>query len=985
MEYQEVGQAEVQIVLTDIQVYAQANSQIILVNHVVSNSMSQILATYAVEGQAQASILAEYQVYSQAQVFAVYTLWEFGQAEAHILTTYSALAQAESQIIAFGVPAYGQAAVLWVERGENGEYIWPQYAQTQSLTVVNDIQVYGQALAWIAIQRFTYTFRDTFSRTTTAPPFNVGNADTGTPWVWNAWDDANPENVTPLYVDGSALVHGLYNGGQTYSSMHNEGATTGNQDAELTMDIWIATAGDNGAYTYWYDRNWYILTWSDTDSTYKLGGYNNTTGTIVPLNGRSAWYRLRVIISPTDPNHVKAHFWKIGDAEPATWVVVQTSWPIDGMGIGYIAPTFDIYETPYREPAKFDNIMVYTVGAFLYNQGQAQAFANIHLIPRNDTPAWGQANVFILQPGIDYYNYIIANDNPAAYYKLDDNQTNGVYGVLTDSIGSNTLTLYNAYSPYTSKINAVLGYGTVVNRNYAYNSLSPISSGNHGWAIEWWIQPNIFNRYNYNYIGNSYNSIYMGLASPDADAYTYKSHAPWWWTTPPQGTKAIFSYAYYTNGTWYATWVGSSALDASLWHHIVATVTEDQSTLNLYVNSVLVDTVNLSPLPNGWIGINPNHNFSQGNSTHTTAYDEYVIYNHELSELQVVNHYALATGGQLVNAKWAQTQVYAVYINTETGAVIDIKSAQAQTGIRIFDVNRYGQAQARISKGAGYGQARVRILVPSSSNPNSFRYKAYADGAVAYYGMNNQSDAAVLVDDLGSYNLTTGSMTKTIYSEREIIKPELSSLYWYSTSYHSIISSFSLTNEWSVEAWFKPNPNDTSMYSTVWSLVDGSNRGVILRYGTPTVATNSSGAQFFAVEKYGASTGATYSSGATYKSNLWHQLVITNKNGVRNLYVDGALQSSWSGPDYSWASFHINREPANSLYSQYDQLRDEHIVYNKELTANQVLDHYNAGIPSMRYAQAQVLINGLVFGNAAFFLFNPDPGAINTWNNRCWY
>jgi len=976
-EYQIYTQAQAQILTMDY-AYAQTCSQILLINYAVSNSMSQILTTYRADGQTQTDILAEYQTYSQTEAFVVYTYTELGQAEVQIiLSDIVVYAQADAQIISFNVQVYAQATALWVERGENGEYIWPQFGYAQSLTVVNDIQSYSQAVAWIAIQRYTYTFIDTFSRTTTAPPFNVGNADTGTPWVWNAWDDDNPENVTPLYVDGSALVHGLYNGGQTYSSMHNAGATTGNQDAELTMDIWIATAGDNGAYTYWYDRNWYIRTWSDTDSTYYLGGLNNS-GTIVPLNGRSAWYRLRVVVSPTDPNHVKAHFWKIGDAEPETWVVVQTAWPYDNI-VGYTAPTFDIYETPYREPAKFDNIMVYTVGAFLYNQVNAAAQANINLIPRNDTPVYGQALVNIFQSGIAYYNWIIANDNPAAYYKLEnlDIQPYSSAGFITDSLGGHTLTFYNGYSPHAEKIIGPMGYAAVPHQNYGYNSLSPITSGNHGWAVEWWVQPNITHYYVYNRIQNSNDYMYFGLAEPAAQSYQNRAWPPWDWYTPSVGTKALLTYVYNVGGVSYRTWIGSASLSATDWHHIVATVTDDQTRLNLYVDNSLVDTVVLSPAATGtWAGASPSHNFGSS-YTNSTAYDEYVVYNHELNPHQIYNHYRIAMGSP--PAVLANAQVYTIY-HQETGEYIWMLQAQAQTTV-LTTYQKYSQTQAFIKKGTGFGLARVRITITTTVPTSRFRYVAYADGAVAYYGMNSQSDAAVLVDDMGLYNLTTGSVAK--YSWAGIISPELAAIQWVSTSYHSKAVPLPIAaSEWSIEAWFKPNLNDTSMYSTVWSLLDGSNKGVVLRYGTPTVATNSSGTQFFAVEKTGTSTGTTYSSGISYKSNVWHQLIITSKDGSRNLYVDGILQSSWVSQEYSWIGFHINREPANSLYSQYEQYRDDLVIYNKELTSNQVQNHYlTMGFP--KYAQAQVLINDRwAFAQATYYSFNPEPGAINIWNTH---
>jgi len=196
-------------------------------------------------------------------------------------------------------------------------------------------------------------FLDTFSTPTSAPPFNAGTADIGNSFVWTDWDSYyNSAALSPTHVDAGGYLTVTAN---QWDSMRGASLIT---VGELYLDFWVPASGDNQQRLYWYDSQWWVE-YQDQQANYQVIGQN--ANGLWPVT-RSAWHRLHVIV---DGATVRAHIWKVGDAEPGTYTTVQTVWPVAFTGNAtYLAqaPIVDMYYAPSTEALRIDNIQIYGLG-----------------------------------------------------------------------------------------------------------------------------------------------------------------------------------------------------------------------------------------------------------------------------------------------------------------------------------------------------------------------------------------------------------------------------------------------------------------------------------------------------------------------------------------------------------------------------------------------------------------------------------------------
>jgi hypothetical protein len=235
-----------------------------------------------------------------------------------------------------------------------------------------EVPQYGQATAWIAISTVEILFLDTFSRTTSAPPFDVGSPDIGSDWQWVNADTMFNEGTSQIHVDGSELVT---SGGVTYDSMMGPPTIDA---GEVQWDFWVQGSGDNSANIRWEDVNWWAGYQASSDSYFTLLGQLNPSDNW-PVT-RNAWHRFRVVVNNIDSDgiYVKGHLWKIGDPEPDTWTTIQNVWPTTYYSPGtYSVPIWDFWYTS-SSPDKYDNLQITNLGTYiLYNQGFGQSLADI--------------------------------------------------------------------------------------------------------------------------------------------------------------------------------------------------------------------------------------------------------------------------------------------------------------------------------------------------------------------------------------------------------------------------------------------------------------------------------------------------------------------------------------------------------------------------------------------------------------------------------
>ena len=671
-----------------------------VISSVYAQTAVQVLSNQSYYAQSQGQILVTYRNSSQSRV------------KIAVSSTFQSYAQTNSQIIYIYTAPYGKGQA----QAQIISFDVPQYAQSQTSILISQ-QVYAQATAWISIQRYTTVFQDTFSRTTTAPPFAIGNADTGQPWVWSGWDTRWNASTTPIYVNGSVLVMPIPSG-QTYDSLYNTGATTGNNDGEFFMDIWIPASGDNGAYTYWYDRNWYFRA-TNTETSYNISGPNSNGSW--PISTRSAWYTTHVVISTTDSNHVKIHFWKVGDTEPVTWTVIQTSWPVNQLGSNSPG-LLDIYESSVNEASKFDNIIVKGVGAFLYNQSNAQVNANILVVSSvfsqalavvNQSQWVGQAQTDILvfdnntfsqtqafiKKGAGYanaqawldigpynsYAYKVKQDGAVSFWPMEGPKSSGPQ----DIIGNYTLTkYYDNYFNYGSPYGGINPpYRQAHSFYYYYGYLySPTYSRFQGtqWTFEGWVQ------------------FYTGYGiSGKAPIFSIGSSV-----VVGQGGTTPNSLGNYVTTMWGSTVYNSNVtVDAgngwSSWYYLA--LTYDNGTVTFYVNGVQTNQWNGSSVAGNYFYLDYSpYQGSNVSQNYYPIYDSIAAYNTVLTSAQVADHYiagklqAYAQAGALITWRWGFAGA-SWYIYNLTPGAMNIFQQISQAAVAIFaTTNHYAQARVKV-------------------------------------------------------------------------------------------------------------------------------------------------------------------------------------------------------------------------------------------------------------------------------------------------
>ena len=649
-----------------------------------------------------------------------------------------------------------------------------------------DIPAFAQARVVIQIAIYGLAFLDTFTRTTTAPPFAVGNADTGTPWIWNKYDTSWSQATTPIYVNGSELR--LPSPAQNFDTMSNTGATTGSGDGEFLIDIWVAAAGDNGQYIRWYDTNWYIRTRTYSDTNFLVSG---STGTSYywPITTRSAWYRLRVIISSTDAvNRIKAHFWKIGDTEPITWSTIQTAWPSNNLG-GTPAALLDIYESNSGEPTRIDNITVYSTYYTVYNQGEGNAMASITAIQQTFGQAqaslnqaqntgqsqasilttyqkYGQAQAKILKStGMgqaqgriivtiypeDTYAYLVKGDGAASYWPLDSTSSGE-----RDIIGFQQLTrgVYFDSNYQVAGVNPPTQKALEFYYYYAYMEATGsqlVRFKGSQWTSEFWV------RFGTVSSGRRY---LFSIGSDDGQYLTVGRAGA---TVGTSGI-ALNVYHYYS-GTNHALTTGITT-DITTWYHIV--LVSDNSTYKLYINNIL--TTEWSAPVTTWTRANlggGDYSYSYGTYEYpVTRIDGWAAYDTLLTPEQINRHYVVGGGPRYAfgqarpkirradtgypfqatasaaffpfnpNLAPGEFNKYLIYGQAEADILAVIQNvARAQARIRVDGVKRFAQAAAHIQPRNGLlagtwvgGQTNYAAIGAwySEHDENNPNYASYA-------------------------------------------------------------------------------------------------------------------------------------------------------------------------------------------------------------------------------------------------------------------
>jgi len=769
---QNYAQAEAAIYYGGQQTFAQADSYITDAKDQQVYGQADSYITDAkdqqVYGQANAYITGatNQPVFGQAEAFIVYIYTEYAQAEAYIVYVFTQNAQADAYITdAKNQPIWGQAGA--------------------SIKVEGTLS-YAQARVVIQIPVFGVAFLDTFSRTTTAPPFAVGSADTGQPWGWTNWWTNYTEATSPMYVDGSAIVMPNSESFSRTDSMYNTAASL-NNDGELLLDVWIPLidAGYRAAF-YWYERGWYIYGERNNSTSWYFQGYDHWFA--YPFTP-GAWHRVRVIVSSTDSDHVKMRFWKIGDTEPVTWDVIQTNWPIsDQVGLGYPAPIIVLISANV-EPIKLDNITVYSTYYTVYNQGKGNAMASITAIQQQYGQAqasmnqaqntgqsqasilttyqkYGQAQAKILKStGMgqaqgriivtiypeDTYAYLVKGDGAASYWPLDSTSSGE-----RDIIGFQQLTrgAYFGSNYQVAGVNPPTQKALEFYYYYAYMEATGsqlVRFKGSQWTSEFWVRfGTVSSGRRYLFSIRSDDGQYLTVGRAGATV----------------GTSGIALNVYhYYSGTNHALTTGITT-DITTWYHIV--LVSDNSTYKLYINNIL--TTEWSAPVTTWTRANlggGDYSYSYGTYEYpVTRIDGWAAYDTLLTPEQINRHYVVGGGPRYAfgqarpkirradtgypfqatasaaffpfnpNLAPGEFNKYLIYGQAEADILAVIQNvARAQARIRVDGVKRFAQAAAHIQPRNGLlagtwvgGQTNYAAIGAwySEHDENNPNYASYA-------------------------------------------------------------------------------------------------------------------------------------------------------------------------------------------------------------------------------------------------------------------
>ncbi len=297
---------------------------------------------------AMADIKARANKHWQAEAFIIYSQKMKFQAQGTIKAKGNKFTQAQADIKAVGQRFMQATALL-----DSPHKVMFMQAQA----VVTDV-----------------LFLDTFSRTTTSPPFDIGASEIPVrTWNFSDFDTAWTIGNNTAYVDGSTLIVGSGTG-ETFDSFSNSGATM--ENGQFTMDFLIPASGELRWDYRWYDEKWNVKIRADrlTNHTLKLEGADVVVSGAMPV--RNTWYTVKAIVNNTSSPYVQAKVWPRSTPEPFTLVPIQTSWPSLETGI-FEFPILDVFLTPDNQAALFDNIRV---GHIILPHGQymqAQAFIEV--------------------------------------------------------------------------------------------------------------------------------------------------------------------------------------------------------------------------------------------------------------------------------------------------------------------------------------------------------------------------------------------------------------------------------------------------------------------------------------------------------------------------------------------------------------------------------------------------------------------------------
>jgi hypothetical protein len=248
------------------------------------------------------------------------------------------------------------------------------------------------------------------------------------------------------------------------------------------------------------------------------------------------------------------------------------------------------------------------------------------------------------------------------------------------------------------------------------------------------------------------------------------------------------------------------------------------------------------------------------------------------------------------------------------------------------------------------------------------------DGLVFYIDPNNPNCYPGFGNTL--YNIVNTSIGGTFvgYTSNPIDNTETRSIYFDGTNDYMVVGSLGITygDSKSLFAWIKPSTvSSTTAYTRLLNYMpDASNRFILAltAWNTPTNTYKLSGTPNNNISSF-------LKTSQNYNLNEWKYVGWTFNGSAQNFYVDGVLQSSIADTagsfSFTGVSGLIIGARTDTSATFYKGNIGQASIYNRTLTATEILQNYNA--TKKKYMpEENIVTNGLVL--------NIDPANRNSYS-----
>ena len=366
------------------------------------------------------------------------------------------------------------------------------------------------------------------------------------------------------------------------------------------------------------------------------------------------------------------------------------------------------------------------------------------------------------------------------------------------------------------------------------------------------------------------------------------------------------------------------ALQADTWYHVIGL--RKNGTITLYLDGVVQNSVisdgDVDTIQNMLIGKNPDSKYPR---YFDGAIDEVAIYNRALTEEEIQTHYEEGPPEGQGSVDLYETS------GTYVSSVKDAEKSVSWKKIIWEEDANYGEELPN-NKGSDSGADMAGNVLLMHLNEESgiiVDYSGKGNNGTTYggvtYGADGKFNTAIEFDgsndyiDLGSndFNFGTGDFSIEFWMKAND---------WSDTEdYRAVISNAKLAGRYWDGIQF-------SRVGSYWATHYGYTHGALIL-----------------ITKYPSDRGA--SSFLALQADTWYHVIGLRKNGTITLYLDGVVQNSVisDGDVDTIQNMLIGKNPDSKYPRYFDGAIDEVAIYNRALSASEVVKHYKRGACNLKF------------------------------------